>query len=576
MKKSIKCLTAIVASMCLLFGVAACSDYDIPESEKPHEHNYSETVVPPTCTEKGYTLHVCTEEGCGDSYKDNEVDALGHAFEKHFCTRCSVFNEDAPFIEGLEYTPVYEDPAKEDPQTIKAYTVTGVGSANIDNYIKIESRHSDKTVTGIGDGALADLTGVKVIRLPETVEEIGDNAFKGCSALKSVTLSTSIERIGLGAFEGCSSMESMTLPMAAGKHATRTTDDGKVEEYIEYLHFGYIFGAETSEQNAEFIPASLKTVEIVGTRDITDGSFAGSGVETVTMTGRVRKIGDNAFANCAKLGAVTFASATSRIGDGAFENCVGLDAVKFGNALSAIGNNAFKGCAKLGAVSFGKETTQIGDGAFENCVKLSEIVIPVPTDKNAESACIGLGAFKGCSAMASMSLPMTAGRIASVSFGKPKIEYKHFGYIFGADTYAKNAEFVPEALKTVTVTGKHAIVDNAFSGLTAIENVKIAGAANIGAGAFDGCTAIETVNIAKSAKIGANAFDGCEKLRDLTFGKSVKSIGEAAFNGCEALATVHYKGTIAEFGATKFADKYSSPLAYSAELRIGGHKINYK
>lgn len=41
-------------------------------------HKYVDTVVPPTCTEKGYTLHKCER---GDSeYKDNYTDALGHEY----------------------------------------------------------------------------------------------------------------------------------------------------------------------------------------------------------------------------------------------------------------------------------------------------------------------------------------------------------------------------------------------------------------------------------------------------------------------------------------------------------------
>ena len=39
-------------------------------------HNYISTVVKPTCTEKGYTLHTCSI--CGNSYKNTYVDALGH------------------------------------------------------------------------------------------------------------------------------------------------------------------------------------------------------------------------------------------------------------------------------------------------------------------------------------------------------------------------------------------------------------------------------------------------------------------------------------------------------------------
>lgn len=44
-------------------------------SQTAHKHSYKTTVVKPTCTEDGYTLHECS---CGDSYKDNEVPATGH------------------------------------------------------------------------------------------------------------------------------------------------------------------------------------------------------------------------------------------------------------------------------------------------------------------------------------------------------------------------------------------------------------------------------------------------------------------------------------------------------------------
>ena len=51
-------------------------------------HDYEEEEILPTCTEKGYTRHTCTR--CGDSYTDNETEALGHAFENGKCTRCGI------------------------------------------------------------------------------------------------------------------------------------------------------------------------------------------------------------------------------------------------------------------------------------------------------------------------------------------------------------------------------------------------------------------------------------------------------------------------------------------------------
>ena len=66
-----------------------------------HQHNYSKTVVQPTCTETGYTQYVCA--ACGDSYKEDYIDALGHnyfetkvsatciskGYTLHKCARCS-------------------------------------------------------------------------------------------------------------------------------------------------------------------------------------------------------------------------------------------------------------------------------------------------------------------------------------------------------------------------------------------------------------------------------------------------------------------------------------------------------
>lgn len=45
------------------------------ELEYEHTHSYQTQVVPPTCTEQGYTLHYCA---CGESYKDTYVPVLGH------------------------------------------------------------------------------------------------------------------------------------------------------------------------------------------------------------------------------------------------------------------------------------------------------------------------------------------------------------------------------------------------------------------------------------------------------------------------------------------------------------------
>ncbi len=43
-------------------------------------HDYIESIIPPTCQSKGYTLHKCLR--CNDEYKDNETNMAAHSFSK--------------------------------------------------------------------------------------------------------------------------------------------------------------------------------------------------------------------------------------------------------------------------------------------------------------------------------------------------------------------------------------------------------------------------------------------------------------------------------------------------------------
>lgn len=63
-------------------------------------HEYTEEIIPPTCTEKGYTLHACVRGD--DSYTDTFTDAKGHTAgdpatctEAQTCTDCGTVLADA-------------------------------------------------------------------------------------------------------------------------------------------------------------------------------------------------------------------------------------------------------------------------------------------------------------------------------------------------------------------------------------------------------------------------------------------------------------------------------------------------
>ena len=95
-------------------------------------HNYTVTVISPTCTEQGYTLHKCSH--CSDSYKDNYKNALGHDYqlvsqkaatctangEKVYrCSRCGLSKTETINATGHSYSTSVVAPTC----TVQGYTL---------------------------------------------------------------------------------------------------------------------------------------------------------------------------------------------------------------------------------------------------------------------------------------------------------------------------------------------------------------------------------------------------------------------------------------------------------------------
>ncbi|MGM9628366.1 MAG: cell wall-binding repeat-containing protein [Faecousia sp.] len=105
---------------------------------KGHEHRYTTVTTDPTCTEQGYTTYTCA---CGDSYKDDYVDALGHdlgnptydsSTKAHTfsCSRCDYTKtEDCTFDDGKVITEATEDAPGE-----KEYTCSVCGGTYTEEF----------------------------------------------------------------------------------------------------------------------------------------------------------------------------------------------------------------------------------------------------------------------------------------------------------------------------------------------------------------------------------------------------------------------------------------------------------
>lgn len=72
-----------------------------------HEHKYTDTVIPPTCTERGCTVHLCS---CGDKREDSYTPPLGHSYKGGICVRCGILDPNGDTQHKHDFIPSVTKP----------------------------------------------------------------------------------------------------------------------------------------------------------------------------------------------------------------------------------------------------------------------------------------------------------------------------------------------------------------------------------------------------------------------------------------------------------------------------------
>lgn len=257
--------------------------------------------------------------------------------------------------------------------------------------------------TKIEDNAFAGCKSVSAIVLPDSIESIGAFAFyecrdlvyvnasvaKGvgeyafgyCSALYSVSLAGA-EKIGLGALYECNALYSLTVPFVGGSAS-------------ENRFIGYIFGAESADHNAQFVPHSLYSVSVDGCTEIPDRSFASCQyIGEFDLGEGIEKIGVRAFYSCRSIVEIAMPDSLKAISDDAFFGCDNLMIVDLGG-VSEIGMQAFYGCRALTSVAIPDGVTEIKPSTFALCSSLKSVEL-----NNVKK--VGKDAFYKCDALVSV------------------------------------------------------------------------------------------------------------------------------------------------------------------------------
>lgn len=513
-------------------------------------------------------------------------------------------------------------------------------------------------VEKINFAAFRDCSGVKVFNLPDTLTHIGDYAFYRCTLSNTIKLGSGIEHIGEYAFAKNVSLQNLTLSeglKTIGEYAfcgdksinelTIPDTVTKIEAYAFYecfgienlkigknlndlgiyalCGFGSLESIVVSHENERFQSIGNCLVD----KSDLDNCVVILGSNNATfipVNNRIKEISSYAFYMCSSLEELEIPENIVKINDYAFKDCTALKNISIGKNVSTIGLGILSGCSSLEEVVVDSANTQfsgagncvievasktiiagtpnstipddgsvvaIGDYAFMGCKGLETLTIP------ASIKSIGNHSFFGCDDISTIILPFVGGGDTSNSF---------IGYIFGADNFEKNPEFVPSSLETVIIVPKapgYTISGHAFSGCTKIKTVEISpNVTSIERYAFIGCTglteitlpfigggtkdnaflgyifgadkynstvripaaskdesdipyvptSLRTVKITDAKEIYDNAFYGCTTIKEIVVSNKVEKINTKAFAGCSGLETI----TLPFVGGSKTANRY--------------------
>lgn len=504
---------ALLFCTVLLCMLAAC------EQSNPivHEHQYiTIAAVAPSCSSPGYTEGTkCLS--CGYIVdRPQTIPPSTHIYEDAWtidreptehregekslrCIDCgkrsavSPIARLAPSTQGLDF---------ELNETKDAYICVGIGTAKLENELRIPAEYNGLPVT-----------------------EIGEYAFENNRRLTSLYVPTSVTVIGRAAFLGCSSLSSIDLPDTL--------------EYIashSFLNTGYYGNRASWEDGALYIGRHLISVNST------------TAVNSYTIRHGTRTVAGTAFYNCSKMTSVTIPQGVVSLGNSAFYGCSSLQSIDFPDSLRIIGNGALAYCTSLTEFCLPASISSILSNPFPGSTSLTSLTVDVnnPYFYSVDNCLIERSTGTLIAGCTTSIIPddgsiKRIGNAAFYEFPIRSISIPEGITAIGSAAFYQCAELQEISLpSTLTDIG-----DQAFQGCQVLSQISLPQSLDtIGSDAFHGCEALTELTIPEGVEVlSVGAFAGCARLQSLSLPSTLTTISGDALANCTVLSSLYYAGT---------------------------------
>lgn len=435
-KKFLRGIVLVAVIIALIAALSACAPEDNNDTppditDKECEHIWEKVSASSgTCVAYGHIDYVCAKCGATKSESDNTY--TQHNYANHVCTVCGARQDGEQKWTSGDVT-VYLYVLSSTVSGDKTYNLLADGTGKTDDYAvgrqpwaqycpQIRRFDAVSGVTNVGKNFLYGCDILTDVVLSSEITEIGAGAFGNCPSLEKFSCGDKIVTVGAGAFSGCSALKELYLPASATKIAEGAFSGcvslrslsvglpGSTGNGASAQLFGSIFGEGSGAQTVTIggteysfgVPDSLSYLEIKGDGVIPDYALKScASLQTVTVSGAVTEIGNEAFSGMDSLTSVKFTRDTLvRIGDYAFSK---------NNLLGDAGKSS--GDVSSNAIVLPSTLTELGEGAFSSCPRLASVVFSGEGLKE-----IPVLAFGYCSMLVSVKLPESVEKIGSEAF----------------------------------------------------------------------------------------------------------------------------------------------------------------